>query len=112
MGKRKANRIIKEIKCRLGGRYVLFAHFVAQLNKQLATFLSAALRPITLNAAGDHICHFVIDRLLFSLQPNHRAVKKALQSTEFPRNVDQQRHLVLGNPPKPTGVHQSAAAVM
>lgn len=48
----------------------------AHHNKQLAAFRSAALRPITQNAVGDHICHFVIDRLLFIFQPSHRAVKE------------------------------------
>lgn len=67
----------------------------AQYNHLLAAFRSAALWPITQNAVGDHICHFVIDRLLFILQPSHRAVKKkALQHTEPAQNMDQQRHLV------------------
>lgn len=48
----------------------------ARHNNQLAAFRAAALWPITQNAVGDHICHFVIDRLLFILQPSHRAVKK------------------------------------
>lgn len=44
-------------------------------NNQLAVFRIAALWPITQNVVGGHICHFVIDRLLFALQPSHRAVK-------------------------------------
>lgn len=46
-----------------------------QHNNQPAAFQSAALWPITQNAVDEHICHFVIDRLLI-FQPSHRAVKK------------------------------------
>lgn len=49
---------------------------VSNTTTGLAAFRSAALWPITQNAVGDHICHFVIDRLLFIFQPSHRAVKE------------------------------------
>lgn len=84
----------------------------AQHNNQLAAFRSAALWPITQNAVGDHICHFVIDRLLFIFQPSHRAVKEALQHTGPAQNVDQQRHLVLRRVPNPEQIHQSGTTVM
>lgn len=48
-------------------------------NNQLTAFHCAALRPITQNAVGDHICHCVIDRLLFIFQPSHRSTERALQ---------------------------------
>lgn len=81
-------------------------------NNPLAAFRSAALWPITQNAVGDHICHFVIDRLLFIFQPSHRAVKEALQPTDPAQNVDQQRHLVLRRVPKAERIHQSETTVM
>lgn len=85
----------------------------ARHNNQLAAFRAAALWPITQNAVGDHICHFVIDRLLFILQPSHRAVKKKAPQHRHPaQTVDQQRHLVLRSVPKPEGIHQSETAVL
>lgn len=57
--------------------------FRAQHNNQFATFRSAALWSITHNAVVDHICHFVIDRLLFIFQPSHRAVKKKPFNTQI-----------------------------
>lgn len=86
--------------------------FCFQHNNQLAAFRGAALWPITQNAVGDHICHFVIDRLLFILEQSHRAVKKkrkrkALQHTDSAQNMDQQRHLVSERVPKPERLHQS-----
>lgn len=83
------------------GKSLLTHIFSVQHNKQLCAFRSAALWPITLNAVGDHICHFVIDRLLFILQPSHRAVKKALRHTDSAQNMDQQRHLVFRRRPRP-----------
>lgn len=56
---------------------ILYLHrLFGQHNNQLAPFRIAVLWPITQNVVGGHICHFVIDRLLFTLQPSHRAVKK------------------------------------
>ena len=78
----------------------------------LAAFRRAALRPITQNAVGDHICHFVIDRLLFALQPSHRAVKEPFNMQHSAQSMDQQRHLVSRGAPRPGGIHQSETTVL
>lgn len=92
---------------------VLFVHTVcAQHNNRLTAFRRAALRPITQNAVGDHICHFVIDRLLLALQPSHRAVKEPFNMQHSAQNMDQQRHLVSRGVPRPGGIHQSETTVL
>lgn len=63
---------------------------LVQHNSQPTAFHISVLWPVTLNAVGAHICHFVIDMFLI-FQPSHRAA--AEPSGNSPQNVEQQRHL-------------------